>query len=214
MQQLVTDIRPLAELAYFVATIVLAVAAVLGLKQVSVLKRDIRLRNDRAAKEKAIEYSHRYLTAFVALDAKVHNDLRSKGFTRYKGPVGDFTPQSLGGEHRQAVSKKAIAVVEAWLPALNELQSIASAFITGVADERVGFEIIGRTFCASVRANYDILAMVRSDKVCPYYQSIVSLYGIWAPRMSKAELSALSEDLASKMRGILDSEVPPIGVSE
>lgn len=69
----------------------------------------------------------------------------------------------------------------AWLPAINEVASISAAFVHGVADEEVGFSIIGRTFCAAVDADYDIIAIGHSEDVHPHYESIVSLYKIWSP---------------------------------
>jgi len=96
MQQFFTEVRPWAEFAYFLSTIVLAIVAVFGLQQISLVKRDIRLRSDRAAKEKAIEYSHRYLTIFVPLYDECTHDRTKKGIVGYDGPIGDFTPGSLG----------------------------------------------------------------------------------------------------------------------
>jgi hypothetical protein len=60
MQQFIADARPWIELAYFASGIVLAVVALFGLKQISLLKSDIRLRSERAAKEKAIEQAQRH----------------------------------------------------------------------------------------------------------------------------------------------------------
>ena len=214
VQQFFTEVRPWAEFAYFVGTIVLAVVAIFGLQQVSLLKRDIRLRSDRAAKEKAIEYSHRYLTIFISLYEKCSDDLTKNEIVGYDGPIGDFTPGSLGVHGRRDALKKALAVLHSWLPAFNELQSIASAFIVGVADERVGFGIIGRSFCHTVRRNYDLVAAVLGEKTCPYWQSIVDLYQLWAGRMTKAELSELSKDLVSRIRSIPDVEIPPIGLAD
>jgi hypothetical protein len=51
-----TQIRSGLELLYFVAGVVVAIGVIYGLKQIALLKKDIRLRNERAAKEKAIEY--------------------------------------------------------------------------------------------------------------------------------------------------------------
>ena len=59
-------IRPWLEAAYFAGGIVVAVAVVYGLQQIKLLKKDIRIRNERAAKEKAVEYSGRYLKDFVS----------------------------------------------------------------------------------------------------------------------------------------------------
>jgi hypothetical protein len=71
---------------------------------------------------------------------------------------------------------------------MNELLAVASAFTSGVADESLGFEIIGRTFCRSVESSYDILCLARFDnEVYPYFFTISELYRIWSPRLQLAE---------------------------
>jgi len=61
------DIRNVFELAYFASGTLLALAALYGIQQVRTVKKDLSMRVERAAKEKAIEYSGRYLTAFIPL---------------------------------------------------------------------------------------------------------------------------------------------------
>ena len=61
------SIRNLLELLYFISGLITAIAALLGLKQLQLLKTDIRTRNERAAREKAIEFSIRYSDIFVPM---------------------------------------------------------------------------------------------------------------------------------------------------
>lgn len=68
----------------------------------------------------------------------------------YKGPIGDFTPNSLPIGVVAAIDKRVDGAE--WLPAINKLQSIAAYFTTGVADEEVGFQIIGRPSAQRWRA--------------------------------------------------------------
>jgi hypothetical protein len=83
---------------------------------------------------------------------------------------------------------------------MNELEAISASFVTGVADETAGFDIIGGTFCGTVRIYYDILALAGSDAgVRRYYKSIVALYQLWAPRLSEAELRKMKEQIESEL---------------
>ena len=65
--------RALLEALFHLSGVLLAVAAVLGLQQIRLLKKDIRIRNERGAKEKAIEFSSRYLNNYVELDGSSRN---------------------------------------------------------------------------------------------------------------------------------------------
>jgi hypothetical protein len=88
-------IRDYLEMVYFGSGIVTACAAMYGLKQIRVLKRDISVRNERAAKEKAIDYCGRYLNGFIPLIDKFSTALRLRGCQGYSGPFGDFSPESI-----------------------------------------------------------------------------------------------------------------------
>ena len=99
MQDPVTQIRPWAELAYFFSGPLLAIIAIFGLQQVFLLKKDIKIRSERAAKEKAIEYAQRYLTVFVPLQNKADTIFKERKLEAYKGPIGDFTIESLSHKY-------------------------------------------------------------------------------------------------------------------
>jgi hypothetical protein len=197
------------ELIYYASGALVAVAAILGLRQIGILKKDIRIRNERAAKEKAIEFSSRYLTSYVELDGKWTEKKSANKIPRYNGPVGNFSPSSIPGSLRDIAAKR-FQCTE-WLPAMNELSAIASAFVHGVADEGVGFEIIGRTFCSSVESDYDILAIARSEPVHSYYESVVRLYETWKPRLNSAELHHVQDMVGRALANTISTKIDPIG---
>ena len=203
------EFRSWIEIAYFFSGVVLAGVAIVGLQQLNIMKKDMMIRIERAAKEKAIEYSTRYLTVYAELIGKYCLEYREKKLNPYNGSIGDFTKSSLSKEAIENVKKR--AAILSWLPAMNELEAVSSAFMTGVADERTGFDIIGRTFCLSVALNYDILSHCRSGSVNDYYRNIVNLYEIWAPRLNKAELEAARSKMDETISCIRESCVPPIG---
>ena len=173
------------------------------------MKQDMHTRNDRAAKEKAIEYASRYLSKYVELSDKFYKECQEKKVVGYDGPVGDFNLNSLLPQYRSNAIKH--FTLDFFRPALNELQTIASAYVTGIADEKTGFEIIGRTYCVSVASKYDILCCCRQDEIHQYYQSIIDLYNIWSPRITKAELEAERKRIEKSMSEIPDESIAPLG---
>lgn len=192
------SLRSYLELAYFAAGVVLAVTALYGLKQIYLLKRDIATRNERAAKEKAIEYSSRYLKDFVTLiDTCAEACRQAHVPSTYSGPIGDFNPESLSQGALAEGAKRFHAA--RWHLALNELEVVAAAFMSGVADEALGFSMIGGTFCASVQGSYDIVTMMAPKKEGKFYRNIISLYNVWAPRLTEAELELARADIAQRL---------------
>jgi hypothetical protein len=191
-----------------VANVIIAGASVLALVQIFILKKDISVRNERAAKEKAIEYAERYLTVYVKASDKFDVEVRAGKLPDFKGTIGNFDILSLSNEERERARARTNLV---WLDSANILNSIAAAYITGVADEQTGFRIIGRSYVFAVKSMYDILCILRTDRGQKYMSAIVELYEIWAPRLEKAELSEIQKNIEKKMESLPDLRGSSIG---
>ncbi len=198
MSEIFQQIRQWIELIYFISGAMLAGAALYGLQQIRIMKRDMQVRSERAAAEKAIEYITRYVSLYIPLDNKFYDECVVKKLDSYDGPVSDFKFESLP-PHYLNRARERFALYSFWLPPLNELNTIAAAFAFGVADEKIGFSAIGRSFCAAIAWKYDVICCARRDKVCPHFEGIVTLYRLWAPRISKDELTALRQEVDRKL---------------
>jgi len=209
LAELPTTLRPWLECLNFVAGIAVAIIGALALQQIRILKRDIFLRNSRGAKEKAIEYCSRYLNEYCEKSHPFVAEYIDAKLKWYCGPVGDFSYESLQPEHKESAKQR--FCLPSWLSSMNELEAIAAAFMSGVADERLGFEIIGRTFCVGVQLNYDILAWSRRAKTHAYYENIVRLYKLWAPRLSAAELQESRKQIENELASKPQNQIVPIG---
>jgi hypothetical protein len=200
MLEILLSTRPYLELAYFLAGVLLLVGLLITFYQLTLIKHDISLRNERAAKERAIEAVTRYLSDYVPKSNKVYHAQKEQGLHLYSGPVGDFSFESIPKPLVSRALKRGENTV--YLPALNELEAISAYFTTGVADEQTGFQIIGRSFCASAEQLYDIIALCRTDKANAYWNNIVRLHQIWRPRLSQAEMRATIQDLQTKINSM------------
>lgn len=211
MLQLLTNFRPYLEALYFASGVVLTVGLLVAWAQLAAFRRDAVVRNERLAKEKAVEACSRYLTTYVGLSKVFFKDRTCAKLPSYNGEIGDFSSRSLSP--RQTADAAARGMCESCLPALNELELISSTFITGVADERTGFQIIGRSFCATVRHMYDIIAILRGeDRAQPYWFNIVALYNLWEPRLATGELESQAEELHRKINALpRDRTIKPVG---
>ena len=182
MKQFLIDYRFFFEAGAFLATIILAIVGLAGLYQLRLMKIDIRTRQDRKAKEKAIEAANTYLNEYCAFP------MQKREIEEYIGEIGDFSYNSI--EKNDDVFIKSVKRLEdgVWLEKLNKLESIAAIYASGVGDEKLGFQIIGRTYCSSVESHYDIISLLRAKNTCDYFENIVVLYQTWKPRLKKIEL--------------------------
>lgn len=207
------SIRPWIEILYFFSSIILAAIGFYGAQQIRLLKKDMRNRAERAAKEKAIEFASRFGTTYVQLQAQIVDEWNKKGISKYMGPVGDFTKNSISQSELKDVIKRVESRTALW--AINELDCIASAFVNGVASEQTGFAIFGRSFCAAVAFHYDVIAnLCDMYKTVPHLSSIVSLYKLWASRLSKVELEESRKQLDEQIKGIRDEIIPGLGLND
>jgi len=186
------------------------ISLVFAYRQLNLLRLDVNLRNERAAKEKAINACERYLDAYVQKSGVFFDECFDKKILGYDGPVGDFTYSSLPEKLRDKATQR--FCLDSVLPALNELEAIAASFQTGVADERTGFQIIGRSFCSTVQHHYDVISFGRERQAHNYWDGIVGLYTIWRPRLTKAEMEYSKNLLQRKIDLVRDREIRPIGV--
>jgi hypothetical protein len=203
------DFKSHLENAYYIAGVVLALGLAISMFQLYLFRHDSKIRNERSAAEKAIEYSSRYLSRYVELDSAYVAELQAKNLPFYEGKVMEFHRSALPSDlPKVALQRFGCASV---LPGLNELLTISAAFTSGVACEKVGFEIIGRTFCGAVASRYDVLCIARSNSACDYFQPIVQLYKTWSPRLSAAELSKARSDLDQQISALGTPSIPSIG---
>lgn len=202
------NFRPYLEVMYFISGITLTVGLALTYKQLSMLKADALNKSQRAAAERAIEAADLFFGKYIPLTDIYYEKREQNKINSYRGPIGDFSKQSLSGK-LQTECMKRIDVTD-WLAALNCLESIAARFTSGVADESVGFKIFGRSFCGTVEHHYDLIAFSRDQKALGYWSNIVELYKTWHPRLTKVELDMTRQELDAKLSSLTSTSIPPI----
>ena len=118
-------IRSIAEFLYFLAGIAIAGFSWRALSQVALLKKDIRLRNERVAKEKAIEACQRYSQILVPLANAEYQERSSKKTPEYSGPYDSFDIRSWPRPRIDGMLVR-IRANNKWGPVINELEIIAA----------------------------------------------------------------------------------------
>ncbi len=208
------QIRDVLELFYFGSGVALAVIAAYGLRQINLLKRDMHTRNDRAAKEKAIEVSDRFIKS-VNIGIQYHEAVKSAGLKAYGGPIGDFTDSSVPKEWIDNMAKK-LPLASLWVPILNEYEGMAAAYMSGVADEQLGYKILGMGFCKAVQNNYDVICLQRGEGRGDwnFWKNTISLYKLWSDRIKKDGLLEKFGEVSSQLRESPSATITPIGLED
>ncbi len=190
----IDGIRPTLEVLYFFSAMILAIAAIIGLQQLSLLKRDMNFRAKRAAKESALDAAIAFSANFIPQSNAFYRDCKEIGLQGfYDGPIGDFSFTSIPKEQLP------ITISRAKIASLNILGTICSRFITGVADEQTGFDLIGKDYCECVENYYDLIAIMRiSDDTKG--DDLTDLYTIWNNRLKKQRLENESKIMSEEYK--------------
>jgi hypothetical protein len=98
-------LRAVAEFLYFVGGVAVGIGTILVLRQVKLattrvklVKKDIELRINRAAKEKAVEYLIMYTEKYLPVIQEVNVSCRKDNLERFEGPTGKFSYKELSSE--------------------------------------------------------------------------------------------------------------------
>lgn len=208
--------RSAAEMAYFLSAIGLLCVGARGLRQIYLLKDQLSLleketqdRNRRASLEQTMAHCERFANYILSRRAFV-SQCQEKGWPIYTGAIGDFSIESLGKDAAtwQDTVKNKMAL-DSSVGTLNQLELISAAFISGLADDDVGFKTIGLGFCATVASHYDIFS-VRSG--AGSFQNVRELYKIWSSRIILQEFDQQRKSLSERMNSIPNHKIASVGV--
>lgn len=214
---------------YYAASIGLLASLFLGIKQLKLLQKDMKTRNQRAAFEKTIEYLDWYASDFYNIYEKFLEKFNEAGKNILQN-IDDTKKESLlkqininyEGEveatdtFKTPVLKKYGIRTELMrkygaLDVLNQLEIFSSVMLCGIADEEMAFTPLSDTYCETVREFYTVLCHQRTTNE-KLYTNIVGLYKTWQSRIdTKVIKENIDKDFA-RLSQLPDNKITPLGV--
>ncbi len=183
-------VRAVLELFYFASGVVIAAAAILALKQISLTKeianKNARRESVKLAGELCKYYAETVVPKYVKATEE-HTELKLGYLLVSAEPAfviqdGKILHTKFSDRLTEGPSHKAgIATV-------NVLEAFAIPFAEAVADEVIGYRETGVSFCQAVRRFMPLIYELRRTN-SGRFESIVKLYEIWNGRLF-AEMSA------------------------
>jgi hypothetical protein len=241
------------ELASFASAPVVAVVAVVGLYQlwlakdavraardqlkvateaIDVAREDIVTRSKREAAELAARQCEKFAETILPRVQghmqRILNDGMLPEPWKFNGT--DFRPGSLvddgaANEWREKAMSGAGVVAVTSVAILNDCEALAIYFVSGAAEEKVAYPVIGAVFCNWVERFAPLLVAARDTKnaafVTGHYQNVVELYKLWHGRtkMKRLEEEANRINLEatkveSELSQIILPDISPIGTGK
>ncbi len=94
------------------------------------------------------------------------------------------------------------------LKVLNSLESFSLYFVSGVADEKIGFLTIGPTFCNTVKRYLPhLIDLTENDN----FSSIIQLFTIWNARIENNKLEKEKERIENELNKSKPKSINTIG---
>ncbi|MES2594003.1 MAG: hypothetical protein V4662_01635 [Verrucomicrobiota bacterium] len=199
------------EILYFLAGIVVAIAASVGLYQLVLTKRAAQANAKSEAFRIAAQQCEFYLTRVIPLMNELDAAAKAQGIISFGEAHVEFRGGKLHARVKQPaeITDKCIAIAEPFTIAMNALEAFAVHFTTGVAADIPGFSCIGRTYCRNVEKLLpELIPLAKSG----FYTNIVKLYAIWHARNEKARIEQQKIILDRRNNDIKDVEIKTVGL--
>ncbi|MBU4642806.1 DUF4760 domain-containing protein [Bacillus toyonensis] len=206
--------RSFLEALYFLSGIGMLGTVIIGLRQLSILKQDVDLKNKRAAVEKSIEYMNWFASDLLP-QAKEYRqgwaDLQPK-VKKYKYNVRkDFSLTEEEMKDKQVHMHLSIDLKCGGQEIINQLEYVGAAFISGIADEELAFTSLASIYCETIEELYLLISFCRTNGSENLYSNTIKLYEMWKDRLKKSELENKIEKMNQEMSEIKEQKVKPMG---
>jgi hypothetical protein len=218
---MIDTIRNALELLYFCSAIVLAVVAVIGLRQLKISKentlKSIEIAKTSAQRDAfrlAAEQCAHYFTYIVPLFNQFDKwiaENKSKGVINAVDIKITAAGMVLEGKNASAIKDYVNFVgtePERFVAVMNATEGFSIMFSAGVASEEVAFSSIGYTFCGSVKSFLPGMLLLGGKT---HFQHSLRLFYIWSKRIERQQLLESQKEMEKRITEMTETGVRPIG---
>jgi hypothetical protein len=216
-------IKSIIEALYCISGIVIAVVAVRGLSQLRIGLEQIRLTKEIArvdAQREALRFAvercqyfaevvvpggQKFLEAYLAANCTFFQTV-----PKFRVTEGEIIPE--GPVNHTLYDTEATRLVMAVPIFLNAFEAFAIPFVARVADDDLGYQETGTSFCAAVKDWLILFYKMRGTHYSGPYQSTITLYERWTTRRKSDDAAqALKNAEATARKQGKPERVDPLG---
>jgi len=206
--------RSIIENLYYISGIVIAIAALIGLIQIILTKKEMQVRFRRESVAAGTQQSEVYSDNIMPLQDKLTKELIPLKLPEKKFKVENF---SLSSFKRQCSTDEYKLYLRALLKNIdlftainNKMISFASYFVNGIADERAAYCSLSSAYCDYIAVYYPFFVLIEETSKSADEPELLVLYRIWKNRMDKTNVINNIKDLKDKLNNIKDAEIKTI----
>lgn len=206
-------VREFVEIFYLIGGAVVAVAAVLALRQIDLFQKDSLQRAKREAALATVQLCERYACSLLPQMSAILSSCRALKIPLYDPDLG---PNPAEAEKWLAIwkAKKDEDIADKVYDAANHLEAMAMYFVHGIADEQIAYGPIGPSYLTTFTILWPIIYLSRRDDP-NLYRNSMELFRIWLLRSTNPQVqkeAAKMNKMAKAAAALVNGGGPrPIG---
>jgi hypothetical protein len=204
-------VRQALELLYYLSGIVIAIAAIRGLSQLTITREIARVNAKREAYKLAADECRNFAAVVVPLQGTFDAHMQGKNLQSLLNPHFVIENGEIANHNFNLALLNSEYPIMGYplVSFLNAIEAFAIFFASGVATEEIGYRETGTSFCSYVERLMPAIFMMRSINV--RYESTIKLYEIWHGRQEREKISAQMRELESAAKRLPNERIKPIG---
>ena len=180
-----------------------------ALEQIKVTKDLAKINAKREAYKVTADecryYSEKIIPLINTLDKKV-DELGAQIFQKSVVKVGansiEVKPFTNYIDHDDVIEK----LTGEFVDVANALSGFSTYFVSGIADEKLAYNTLGRTYCNTVKKYAPLLVLISKEN-----NSAIQLFVIWSNRAIKDKALLEKRKIEEKIKNTSEMIVKPIG---
>ena len=214
MEELATyidTVRPCLEAVYFISGVVVAGAALYALKQIPLLKKTLKIQSKRDALRITAEQCNYYFETIVPLQNVFISAVKKYNVKYYEGWSVTVDKESISVSRNDPPDMTGFKDITEEYSVLNNMESFATFFTSGVGDEKVAYDTVGITFLDFCTK---LMPWIIKCRESGYYKNLTELFMRWENRRVSGELMAKKKTLEEKLNMTKVSVAIPVGAED
>jgi hypothetical protein len=208
-------LRPILELLYFASGIVLTIVAIYGLRQIALTKSIANKNARRESIKFAADRCQYYSEVCVPLTSALLTAYKKQNLTffndqKFRVEGGRVVDHNFNGAKIKACADGIPVIAQELSACLNSLETFAVPFVAGVADDELGFQVTGFSFCDTLEGLMIILFILLKGRNSHSFESCLKLYEVWHTRLEAEKMKPLIESMNEKIKAAEKAKFTPL----
>lgn len=181
---------------------------IIAKKQLEESQKQLKINSQRQAASLAADKVKEYCSELLPLIDRISIEKEKIKYVDFTGPIMNFTNDELKNfdkEFLDAFLNRPIEIAFLELEIINNLEAFSVYFVKGIADEKIAFNSIGKTFCNSILQYYPTISLLRGSKNANKpYDTLIQLYRCWSERLDSFKIETEKEELSKEVQNRID----------